>query len=105
MNVVCRVKIETHWINGWFLRLFSKPVVVIGCAEYPMRWSRATEIEVYCDRFIQVGAGVRYFGKSQLLGVCKSELPIGRVAESGLISLTFRNGPWNHDPFRLVERV
>lgn len=56
-----------------------------------------------CDRSPEVEVGIRYFGKSQLMGVRKSELPTGGATESGLILRTFRNGPWNHNPFRLVE--
>lgn len=97
-----RIRIKAHWVNSWFLKLLSRPVAVVDHAVYPLVWSQPTEIEIGQDTSVRIGAGVRYFGRGKLLGVSMIELPAhsSRELSSGVI--TFRNGFWNHEPFKLV---
>lgn len=91
------VALWPHWLNGWFLALFTSPCVVVGSTEHPARWGRAVRVPVAAGQ--RVGVGVRYFGRGRLLGVedtALDDVPAGST-------LLFRNGPWNHDPFRLVR--
>jgi len=92
------VALRPHWLNGWFLVLFTSPRIVVGSTEHRARWGRAVTIPVAAGQ--RVGAGIRYFGRGRLLGVEDVELDDTVPAGSTLL---FRNGPWNHDPFRLVR--
>lgn len=106
----CRIRIKAHLVNSWFLKLLSKPVAVVGRAEHPLVWSKPTEIEIEQDIPVRVGVGVRYFGRGKLLGVSMTELPGVSMTELPAYStldlrsdvITFRNGFWNHEPFKLV---
>lgn len=97
-----RIRIKAHWVNGWFLKLLSKPVAVVGREEWPLVWSQPTEIDIEQDVSVRIGVGVRYFGRGKLLGVCMTELPAHRTLEPRSDAITFRNGFLNHDPFKLV---
>ena len=99
-----RVEAKPHWINGWFLRLFSKPTLVVDSKEFPLSWSGPTEVEIDESRDVAVGVGVRYFGKGKPLGLHMTELDADVAAHESPAVLTFRNGFWNHDPFVLVTR-
>jgi len=96
-----KVVIETHWLNGWFLRLFATPYVVTGSAEQEARWGATATVPAGGDRE-GVGVGVRYFNRGSLLGL---EKVMVALPQSGATTLVFRNGFWNHDPFRLVRTV
>nr|WP_297429520.1 hypothetical protein [uncultured Actinotalea sp.] len=98
------VRVRAHWVNGWFLRLFARPVVVVDGVEVPARWGQATELELP-DRPSRIGAGVRYRGTRALLG-CEPEEVAPLPTADGVAPRTveLRNGPWNHSPFRVVRR-
>lgn len=98
----CRIRIKAHWVNSWILKLLSKPVVVVGQEEYALVWSKPTEIEVEQDTSARIGVGVRYFGRGKLLGVSMTELPVHGMLELRSDVITFRNGFWNHEPFKWV---
>lgn len=98
----CRIRIKAHLVNSWFLKLLSKPVAVVGRAEHPLVWSKPTEIEIEQDIPVRAGVGVRYFGRGKLLGVSMTELPAYSTLDLRSDVITFRNGFWNHEPFKLV---
>lgn len=97
-----RIRIKAHWVNGWFLRLLSKPVALVGHEEYALVWSQPTEIEIEQDASVQIGVGVRYFGRGKLLGVSMTDLTAHSTPEFRPDVITFRNGFWNHEPFMPV---
>ncbi|WP_193071944.1 hypothetical protein [Brevibacterium sp. FME37] len=97
-----KIAIKAHWVNSWFLKLLSKPVAVVGHAEHPLTWSKPTEIEIEQDAPVRIGVGVRYFGRGKLLGVSVTELPAHSTPELSSGVIAFRNGFWNHEPFKLV---
>lgn len=97
-----RIRIRAHWVNSWFLKLLSKPVAMVGGAEYPLVWSKPTEIEIEQGASVRIGVGVRYFGRGKLLGVSTTDLPAHSTPELRSDTITFRNGFWNHEPFKLV---
>lgn len=98
----CKIRIKARLVNSWFLKLLSKPVAVVGRAEHPLVWSKPTEIEIEQDIPVRVGVGVRYFGRGKLLGVSMTELPAYSTLDLRSDVITFRNGFWNHEPFKLV---
>lgn len=91
---------RTHWVNGWFLRLFSVPVLRIDDVDHAARWGEAVEIAVEPGRH-RVGVGARYRGTSSVLGLQEARI---EVAEGRRIRAEARNGPMNHQPFEVVER-
>ncbi|MDN5806431.1 MAG: hypothetical protein L0I80_06245 [Brevibacterium sp.] len=97
-----RITIKAHWVNSWFLKLLSKPVALVGHEEYPLVWSHPTVIEMEQDASAWIGVGVRYFRRGKLLGVSMTELPAHSTPELSSGVITFRNGFWNHEPFKLV---
>lgn len=101
--VIYRIELKPHWVNGWFLRLFAKPALVVGSREYPLSWTASTEVEVDDASRIMIGVGIRYFRGGRLLGVHGTELPREPAPQNGPVDLTFRNGLWNHGPFVLVD--
>lgn len=103
LSMKYRIRITAHWVNSWFLKPLSKPVAVVGRAEYPLVWSKPTEIEIDQDASVRIGVGVRYFGRGKLLGVAMTALPAHSTPEIRSGVITFRNGFWNHEPFKLVE--
>lgn len=102
MNDRIRIRIKAHWVNSWFLKLVSKPVAVVGRAEHPLVWSKPTGIEIEQVTSARIGVGVRYFGRGKLLGLSMTELPAHSTLELRSGVITFRNGFWNHEPFKLV---
>jgi hypothetical protein len=102
-DVILRIELKPHWINGWFLRLFAKPALIVGTREYPLSWVTSTEVEIDDDCGATVGVGIRYLRRGRLLGLRMTELPRGSEPHSESVGLTFRNGMLNHDPFVLVE--
>ena len=102
-TVIFRIKLKPHWINGWFLRLFSSPVLVVGSTEHPLSWSAPTEVEIDDSSCAMIGVGIRYSRRGPLLGAHMAELPVGSGYSCNPKSLTFRNGLWNHAPFVLAE--
>ncbi|UVI35129.1 hypothetical protein [Brevibacterium spongiae] len=104
--MILRIELRPHWINGWFVRAFSTPFLLVGSTEdreYRLSWLAPTEVEVDERQSLKVGVGVRYFGRGALLGVSMSELPGESTSQTAPIDLTFRNGAWNHDPFVLAD--
>lgn len=97
MTAAITVTPKTHWLNGWFLRAFARPYVVIDDAEHKARWGQAHRIEVAPGRRT-VGVGVRYLRASALLG---TEAIGVNLQPSEHVRLTAQNGPLNHQPFAL----
>ena len=91
---------RTHWFNGWFLRLLSTPYAVTDSAEHRIRWGAASTVPVAAEDDASIGVAVRYFDRGSLMGLEKVQLDAG--LDHGT-KLGFRNGFWNHDPFRLVR--
>ena len=101
--MIYRIELKPHWINGWFLRLFAKPALVVDSREYPLSWTASTKVEIDDASPATIGVGIRYFRDGRLLGVHKTELPRDPGPHHGPVVLTFRNGIWNHDPFVLAD--
>ena len=101
--MVYRIELKPHWINGWFVRLFAKPALIVDSKEYPLSWTDSTEVEIDDASGATIGVGIRYFRGGRLLGVHKTVLPSDSEPHNGPVVLTFRNGPWDHDPFVLAE--
>ena len=94
-----RARVTTHWFNGWFLRLFARPYLVVDGVEHAVRWGRATDVPVSAGS-VRIGAGVRYAGRGALLGA--ESTPVDARAREGDV-LVLRNGFWNHTPFRIIS--
>lgn len=101
MPTAITVTVRGHPVNGWFLRAFARPVIMIDGAEHDAHWSRPRTIPVSAGEHT-VAVGVRYRGTPWLLGAESSALQVGIAAEEtrGFVA---RNGPLNHQPFRLKE--
>lgn len=109
--MVASVLITTHWVNGWFLRLFSRPYFVMNEQEFSARWGKAMDVSLP-DGPVRLCAGVRYFNRGPLLGCEPETVDFEKDhrddTEHGSESLrhpkiVFRNGFWNHSPFRVVS--
>ncbi|UNX53167.1 hypothetical protein MF406_08960 [Georgenia sp. TF02-10] len=101
---------KTHWFNGWFLRLFSRPYLVIDGEELATRWGKTLDVPL-SDGPVRICAGVRYFRRDPLLGCRPETLNVDELSsaadhDSGSShrpQIVFRNGFWNHSPFRVVR--
>lgn len=94
-------RVTTHWMNGWFLRFFSRPYLVIDNEEVAVEWGKWTAVEIP-EGPVQVGAGVRYARTSELGGFEPQTLqPQGDELSRSTRRLVLRNGFWNHTPFRV----
>jgi len=93
------VRVSAHWSNGWFLRLFSRPYVVVEGKPRRVVWGELTRVAVGSSS-PALGAGVRYFGRGPLLGCEPDPVDLVTVGEK---TLEFRNGLLNHTPFRIVR--
>ena len=91
---------RTHWMNGWFLRMFARPVVRVDGADHAAQWSRPLTRAV-APGVHRVGAGARYRGFSSVLGVEEASVEV-REGEQRLFEA--RNGFFNHEPFTVTER-
>lgn len=88
---------QTHWFNGWFLRLLSRPVVRLNGIEHDASWGLPATFPVKPGQQV-VAVGARYLGGRRILGVVDHEVdfpPGGRAV------LEFRNGLFNHQPFQV----
>jgi hypothetical protein len=94
-------RITTHWVNGWFLRLFSRPYLVIDDEEVAVEWGKWIAVEMP-EGPVQVGAGVRYTRTSELGGFKPHMLqPQSDETSGSTRRLVLRNGFWNHTPFKI----
>ncbi len=91
------VEFTPSWVNGWFVRVFARPVVSIDGAAAAGRWSTPVERAVD-DGTHRVGAGIRYVGTPWILGMRPRSFTTDPRAPLRLIA---RNGPLNSDPFLL----
>lgn len=89
---------RAHWVNGWFLRLFARPVVRLDGIDHVARWARPLEIEVAAGSH-EVGVGARYRGTVSVLGVAESRI---EVTEGQRVAVQARNGFFNHRPFTVT---
>ena len=98
---IVNARVTTHWMNGWFLRLFSRAYLVVGEEEIAVDWGKWIAVEVP-DGPVQIGAGVRYTSKADLGGFEPQTIqqPSEGSSESTR-SLVLRNGFWNHTPFKV----
>lgn len=90
---------STHWLNGWFLKLFSLPVVHVNDVEMVSRWGEPVEVKVDAG-VASVSVGARYHRSSSVLGSVESNVEV-KTGDS--LSLVARNGFFNHSPFMLHE--
>lgn len=90
---------RTHWVNGWFLRAFSRPIVLVNGTEHAARWGHPLEVAVSAGTH-RVGVGARYRGAAGTLGVEESRID---VANGANLRAEARNGFFNHQPFTLTE--
>lgn len=95
-----RVTVKTHWFNGWFLRMFSRPFVWVEGKETPVEFSCPVSVKVENHEF-KIGAGIRYFSQGKLLG-CEPETVCLDTA-SEVSSIVLKNGLWNHSPFSVSK--
>lgn len=86
---------RTHWVNGWFVRLFARPVVRLDGIDHEARWGRPLQVEATVGSH-EVGVGARYRGTASILGVAGSHI---EVPEGQHIAVEARNGFFNHQPF------
>lgn len=89
----------THWLNGWFLKLFSVPVLRVGGVDVVGSWGEPTVVEVDAG-LVHVSVGARYRLSGSVLGAVESTFQVG---EGESISLRARNGFFNHTPFQVSE--
>jgi len=89
------ITIRGHWLNGWFLYLLGKPVVVIDGGEHGARWRAAARVPVEAGKHA-VAVGFRYRGTPWLLGTRERSYV---VPENGTLRLSAMNGPLNREPF------
>ncbi|WP_147441009.1 hypothetical protein [Mycetocola zhadangensis] len=86
---------ETHWLNGWFLRLFARPYVLVDGVEVLAHWGGPCVIPVEPGRHV-VAVGARYLRTRPLLGVDSAHVSVEPGQE---MRLRARNGALNHQPF------
>lgn len=87
----------THWFNGWFLKLFSVPVVRVEGVDIVGNWGEPIEVETEAGQ-VHVSVGARYRLSGSVLGAAESSF---QVSESESLSLCARNGFFNHSPFKV----
>lgn len=92
------VQPDTHWFNGWFLRLCARAVVRVDGVEYAARWGRPMIIEVDTGDH-RVAVGARYRGTRPLLGAIETRVS-AMPAEHVFVNA--RNGFFNHHPFEVT---
>lgn len=98
-----RISVKTNWLNGWFIRVFSRPYIVIDGVEHLVKFSTPKCFSSNANS-ITIGAGIRYFGRGQLLGY-EAETFILDPQPNGTIEIILRNGFWNHSPFRIINNA
>lgn len=102
MACIC-VHVMTHWVNGWFIRLFARPFLVIDDVEHRASFREPLMVRVSGDS-VSVGAGIRYGGTRTLMGCEPEVIDIqGDAGPSRPIEVVLKNGFWNHAPFRIVS--
>ncbi|MEV0985282.1 hypothetical protein AB0I45_13145 [Brevibacterium sp. NPDC049920] len=89
---------RTHWINGWFLRIFARPVVIVDDVEHRAGWDRALRVDVAAGRH-RVAVGACYRGTSSIVGAEESSL---EVDHGQVIAVEAKNGVFNHHPFTVA---
>lgn len=94
------VQPETHWFNGWFLRLCARAVVKVDDVEYAARWGRPVHIEVGAGAH-RVAVGARYRGTRPLLGAIEARVSAKQAEQ---VFVDARNGFFNHQPFQVTTR-
>lgn len=103
MGMTVSAVVVGHWFNYGFLRIFGRPYLVVDGREHAVEWGRPVEVQLP-DRPVPVGAGVRYREGGALLGHEPQTYDRHvRTQADGVPQMTFRNGFWNHTPFRLVR--
>ena len=95
MRATITVTPETHWLNGWFLRLFARPYVRVDDVEELASWGDPFRFPVAPGRHV-VAVGVRYRGTKSLLGADGASVSVEPGQDLRLMA---RNGALNHQPF------
>lgn len=95
MNASIVVTPRTHWINGWFLRPFARPIVRLNGSDHEAQWGRPLHVGVTTGVH-RVAVGARYRGSSTVLGLDEVEV---QVLEDEQLELVAVNGALNHQPF------
>lgn len=89
---------RTHWLNGWFLRLFARPIVRFDGVDHVALWAQPLQIEAAAGSH-EVAVGARYRGTASVLGIAESRV---EVAEGQQVAVEARNGFFNHQPFTVT---
>lgn len=100
MSATMIVQPDTHWLNGWFLRLFARAAVRVDGVEYAAHWGRPVIVEVVAGDH-RVAVGARYRGTRPLLGAVEARVS-AKPAETVLVNA--RNGFFNHQPFEVTTK-
>lgn len=100
MSATMIVQPDTHWFNGWFLRLCARAVVRVDGVEYAAHWGRLVIIEVGAGDH-RVAVGARYRGTRPLLGAVEARVS-AKPAETVLANA--RNGFFNYPPFEVTTK-
>lgn len=91
------ISIKPHWVNGWFLKLLSRPCVIVGGLESAMSWKSSLILNLEVGEH-QIAVGVRYRFTRPLLGQVPT---VVRVDPGRRLALQARNGALNSDPFMI----
>jgi len=89
---------RAHWFNGWFLRLFARPVVRFDGVDHAAKWGQPLQIEVAAGSH-EVAVGARYRGTASILGMAESRI---EAQEGQQLVIEARNGFFNHQPFTVI---
>lgn len=90
--------VGAHWINSWFLRALTIPILTVDGTEHALPWRQPFRVAVEPGEHY-VAVGIRYRGFAALLG---QEPTTVQVAYDTTVRLTAKNGLLNSDPFRIA---
>lgn len=65
------VTVRPHWVNGWFLRLTSRPVIRVDGERHVTRWGRRKSMDVAAGEH-RVEASFRYRHTAGELGTASN---------------------------------
>ncbi|MET9326068.1 hypothetical protein [Tsukamurella sp. NPDC003166] len=98
MGSAIEVTVSAHWINSWFLRALTIPILTVDGTERALSWRQPFRLSVEPGQH-RVAVGVRYRGFAAVLG---QEPITAQVAAETTVRLRAKNGPLNSDPFRIT---
>jgi hypothetical protein len=89
------VSFKGSWVNGWFLRIFTRAFVDVNGEEVACPWREITSISV-APGAVHLTSFIRYRGTSPRLGSGSIEFVGTAGAQYRLVA---RNGVMNQTPF------